>query len=119
MNNLVNKVQLIGNLGNAPEITTLENGNKMAKFSVATNESYTNKKGEKVENTQWHNLTMFGKGAELADQLLRKGSKVMIEGKLVNRTWDDKDGNKRYATDVQVNNFLVLSPKEETAVVPF
>ena len=104
MNALRNKVQLIGNLGMNPELKELEGGRKVAKFTLATNEYYNNKKGEKVQETQWHNIVAWGKTAELMEQLLDKGKEVMIEGKLTNRTWDDKDGNKRYITEVVAND---------------
>lgn len=111
MNNLVNKVQLIGNLGAAPELITLENGKKLAKFSIATNETYRTKGGEKVTDTQWHNMVAWGKSAELIESLLSKGIRVAIEGKLVNRSWDDKNGNKRYTTEIVVGDFMILTPK--------
>src|SRR5690349_5012826 len=84
---LKNKVQLIGNLGSNPEIRTLDGGKKMARFSVATNETYRSAKGEKVTETQWHNLVAWGKVAEIAEQFLVKGSEVAIEGKLINRNY--------------------------------
>lgn len=105
---LKNKVQLIGNLGNNPEVKTLEGGKKMAKFSVATNETYRNAKGEKVVETQWHNLIAWGKVAEIAEKFLHKGSEVALEGKLINRSYNDKDGNKKYVTEIQVNELLML-----------
>lgn len=105
---LKNKVQLIGNLGNNPEVKTLDGGKKMAKFSVATNETYRNSKGEKVVETQWHNLIAWGKVAEIAEKYLHKGSEVALEGKLINRSYNDKDGNKKYVTEVQVNELLLL-----------
>jgi single-strand DNA-binding protein len=108
---LKNKVQLIGNLGNAPEVKTLESGKKMARFSVATNESYRNAKGEKITETQWHNLVAWGKVAEIVEKYLAKGKEVMIEGKLVNRSYNDKDGNKKFITEVQVNEILMLGEK--------
>lgn len=108
---LKNKVQLIGNLGNAPEVKTLESGKKMARFSVATNESYRNAKGEKMTETQWHNLVAWGKVAELVEKYLAKGKEVMIEGKLINRSYNDKDGNKKYICEVQVNELLMLGEK--------
>lgn len=108
---LKNKVQLIGNLGNAPEVKTLEGGKKMARFSIATNESYRNAKGEKITETQWHNLIAWGKVAELAEKYLTKGKEVMIEGKLVNKNYTDKSGVKKYFTEVQVNELLLLSDK--------
>ncbi len=109
---LKNKVQLIGNLGNNPEIRTIEGGRKMARFSVATSETYRNAKGEKVTETQWHNLVAWGKVAEIAEQFLSKGSEVAIEGKLINRNYTDKDGVKRYVTEVQVNEVLMLGEKK-------
>src|ERR1700712_1196559 len=105
---LKNKVQLIGNLGNAPEIRTTEGGKKLVKFSIATNESYHDAKGEKVTETQWHNLIAWGKVAEIAEKFLMKGSEVAIEGKLLNRTYTDKDGVKKYITEVQVTELLLL-----------
>ena len=109
MNALKNKVQLIGNLGNNPEVKTLETGKKMAKFSIATNETYRNVKGEKIVETQWHNLIAWGKIAEITEKYLQKGSEVALEGKLINRSYNDKDGNKRYVSEVQVNELLLLS----------
>jgi single-strand DNA-binding protein len=109
---LKNKVQLIGNLGNNPEIRTMDGGKKMARFSVATNETYRSAKGEKVTETQWHNLIAWGKVAEIAEQYLNKGSEVAIEGKLTNRNYTDKDGVKRYVTEIQVNEILLLGDKK-------
>lgn len=108
---LKNKVQLIGNLGNAPEVKTTESGKKLARFSVATNESYRNANGEKVTETTWHNLVAWGKVAEIAEKYLSKGSEIAIEGKLINRNYSDKDGNKKYITEVQVNELLLLGAK--------
>ena len=110
---LKNKVQLIGNLGNAPEVKTTESGKKLAKFSVATNESYRNANGEKVTETTWHNLVAWGKVADIAEKYLSKGSEVAIEGKLINRSYTDKDGNKKYISEVQVNELLMLGSKAE------
>ena len=115
MNALRNKVQLIGNLGMNPIVTELDGGRKVAKFTLATNETYKNQKGERVQDTQWHNVVAWGKTAELMEQLLAKGKEVMVEGKLTNRSWDDKDGNKRYITEVIANEFLLMTPKEGTA----
>lgn len=112
MNNLKNKVQLIGNLGMNPEIKNLDSGKKLAKFSIATNESYRNAKGEKIEDTQWHNLVAWGKTAEIIEKFLKKGSEIAVEGKLVNRNYDDKDGNKRYITEILVNEILMLGGKK-------
>ena len=111
MNALKNKVQLIGNLGNAPEVKNTEKGKKLAKFSIATNETYYNVKGEKVTETQWHNLIAWGKVAELVEKYLTKGSEVAIEGKLMNNNYTDKDGNKRYNTEIQVHELLLLGGK--------
>ena len=113
MNNLRNKVQLIGNLGMNPEIITLDSGKKLAKFSLATNESYKNTKGEKVNDTQWHNLIAWGKTADIIDKYLKKGNEVAVEGKLTNRSYDDKDGNKRYITEIVVNELLMLGGKQQ------
>ena len=110
---LKNKVQLIGNLGNAPEVKTTESGKKLARFSVATNESYRNAKGEKVTETTWHNLVAWGKVADIAEKYLNKGSEIAVEGKLINRSYTDKDGNKRSITEVQVNEILMLGSKPE------
>jgi single-strand DNA-binding protein len=112
---LKNKVQLIGNLGNTPEIKTLESGKKMARFSVATSESYRNARGEKVIETQWHNLVAWGKVAEIVEKFLTKGKEVAIEGKLINRSYNDKEGNKKYITEIQVNELLLLGAKTAEA----
>lgn len=108
---LKNKVQLIGNVGNAVEIKNTESGKKLARFSIATNESYRNTKGEKVTETTWHNLVAWGKVAELAEKLLQKGTEVVIEGKLTNRSYTDKDGNKKQVCEVLVNELLLLGSK--------
>ena len=113
MNNLRNSVRLIGNLGAAPEVKTFDNGNKVVKLALATNESYTNQKGEKVDETYWHNLIVKGKGAEIAEKYLSKGSEVAIEGKLTNRSYNDKEGVKRYITEIVVNDFLMLDKKPQ------
>lgn len=106
-----NKVQLIGHLGMDPEMKTFDN-NQMARFSIATNEKYTNGKGEQVENTQWHNVVAWGKTAEIAQKYLSKGREVAVEGKLETRQYDDKDGNKRYITQVVCNELLLLGKKD-------
>jgi single-strand DNA-binding protein len=111
MNALKNKVQLIGNLGNAPEIKNTESGKKLARFSVATNEIYRNSNGEKVKETTWHNLIAWGKLADIAEKYLTKGKEVAIEGKLISRSYTDKQGNKRYVTEVQVNEMLLMGEK--------
>ena len=111
MNTLRNKVQLIGNLGANPEIVNLESGKKLAKFSIATNESYKNAQGEKIDDTQWHNVIAWGKTAEIVENYLTKGNEVAIEGKLVNRNYEDKEGNKRYVTEVVASELLMLGKK--------
>jgi single-strand DNA-binding protein len=113
---LKNKVQLIGNLGNAPEVRSTESGKKLVRFSVATNEQYKNAKGERVTETQWHNLIAWGKVADIAEKFLVKGTEVAIEGKLVNRNYMDKEGNKKYITEIQVNELLMLGKATGTMV---
>ena len=113
---LKNKVQLIGNLGNAPEVRNTEAGKKLVRFSVATNEQYKNAKGERVTETQWHNLIAWGKVADIAEKFLVKGTEVAIEGKLINRNYMDKEGNKKYITEIQVTELLLLG-KATTAMV--
>ncbi len=108
MNTLRNKVQLIGNLGSNPEIITLDSGKKLAKFSIATNETYKDAKGEKVTQTEWHNLVAWNKIAEIVEKYLEKGKEIAIEGKLTHRSYDDKEGNKRYITEVVVSELLML-----------
>lgn len=112
MYSLRNKVQLIGNLGKLPEVKTFESGKKLVKMSIATNETYTNPKGEKVKETQWHNLVVWGKLADVAEKFLDKGSEVAVEGKLVTKDYVDKEGVKRYATEIQVNEMLMLGSKD-------
>lgn len=111
MSTLRNKVQLIGNLGNNPEIITLDSGKKLAKFSLATNESYRDANGNKQTNTDWHNLIAWNKTAEIVEKYLEKGKEIAIEGKLTSRCYDDKDGNKRYITEILVNELLMLGGK--------
>tara|TARA_R110002050_G_scaffold173263_2_gene305417 strand:- start:1587 stop:1922 length:336 start_codon:yes stop_codon:yes gene_type:complete len=111
MSTLRNKVQLIGHLGNDPEIVNLDGGKKLAKFSVATNETYKNQKGEKVTDTQWHNVVAWGKTAEIIENYVSKGKEVAIEGKLTTRSYDDKEGNKEYITEVVCNELVMLGSK--------
>jgi single-strand DNA-binding protein len=114
---LKNKVQLIGNLGQVPEIYTTEKGKKCARFSIATNDTYRNANGEKVTETYWHNLVAWGKLAELAEKYLTKGKEVAVEGKLVYRNYTDKNGVKRTVADVVVSGILMLrSSRGEQAV---
>lgn len=108
MYTLKNKVQLIGNLGMAPEVRTTKTGKKFARFSMATSETYKDANGEKVKDTQWHNLVAWGKVADLVEKYLVKGSEVAIDGKLINNNYTDKDGNKKYSTEVHVNELLLM-----------
>lgn len=109
MSAIRNKVQLIGNVGNDPEIKTLDSGRKLAHLTIATNEIYRNDKGEKVEQTEWHRITAWGKTAELIEKYVVKGKEIAVEGKLTHRSYDDKNGEKRYITEVVVNEILLLS----------
>jgi len=108
MSTLRNKVQLIGHVGNDPEIKTFDGGKKLAKLAIATNESYKNEKGEKVEETQWHNLVAWGKTAEIIEKYVVKGKEIAIEGKLTHRSYEDKNGEKRYVTEVVIDEDLLL-----------
>ncbi|PWK79922.1 single-strand DNA-binding protein [Mucilaginibacter oryzae] len=106
MNSLRNSVRLVGNLGMDPEVKVYDTDKKMVRLSIATNETYKNDKGEKV--TQWHNLVFWGMQAKLAEDFLKKGDEVAIEGKLTNRSYTDKEGVKRYVSEVVVNEFLKM-----------
>lgn len=108
---LKNKVQLIGNLGAAPEVKTMESGKKMVRFSIATSETYKNSKGERVKETQWHNVVAWGQVAEIANKYLTKGKEVAIEGKLISRNYTDKAGAKKYVTEVHASELLMLGSK--------
>ena len=108
MSTLRNKVQLIGHVGNDPEFKTFDGGKKLAKLNVATNESYKNDKGEKVEETQWHSLIAWGKTAEIIEKYVVKGKEIAIEGKLTHRSYEDKNGEKRYVTEVVIDELLLL-----------
>jgi single-strand DNA-binding protein len=112
MNSLKNSVRLVGNLGTDPEVKSFENNRKLAKIAIATNETYKNDKGEKITDTQWHNLVLWGAQAKLAEDLLKKGDEIAVEGKLASRSYVDKDGNKRYVTEVVVNEFLKIGLKK-------
>ena len=112
MNNLKNNVQLIGHVGQTPEIKNLENGKKMARWSIAINEVYYNADNEKVEQTFWHNLVAWGKTAEIIENYVDKGKEMAISGKLVNRTYNTKNGEKRYITEVVVNEVLLMGNKK-------
>ena len=114
MNAIKNQVQLIGNLGKDVQLLSLDGGRKLAKFTLATNSFYKNKEGEKVQETQWHNCTVWGKKAETMEQMLRKGSEVIVHGKLTYTNYVDKEGIKRYNSEIVVQDFMTLSKKDES-----
>lgn len=109
----LNKVMLIGNLGKDPEVQTLEGNVKVAKFSLATTESYKDDKGQTHSNTEWHNIVVWRGLADLAEKYMRKGCTVYIEGKNRTRSYDDKQGTKRYVTEVVGDQIVLLDKKEE------
>ena len=111
MNTLRNKVQLIGRLGQDPEIVTFQDGNKMAKFSLATDDSYKDKAGNKVERAYWHSIIVKGGLVNVVENYVNKGQEIAIEGKLTNRSYDTKEGEKRYVTEILVNELLMLGGK--------
>src|SRR5687768_3095209 len=104
----INKVILVGNLGKDPEVRTISNGALVATFSVATSETFTNKEGQKVDKTEWHNVVLWRGLASVAEKYLKKGNKVYIEGKLRYRQYDDKDGNKKYITEIEASELMLL-----------
>lgn len=108
MSNLRNSVRLTGFLGNAPEVKEISKTKKLVVLRLAINDSYRNSKGEKIVETQWYNLTLWDKQAEIAEKYLNKGSEISIEGKLNNKSYTDKDGIKRYTTEIVVNEMLML-----------
>ncbi|MCH8860534.1 MAG: single-stranded DNA-binding protein [Thaumarchaeota archaeon] len=112
MNNLKNSARLIGNLGADPKVKELTDGKTVAKLSLATSDTYKKASGEKVTETQWFNLVAWGKTAEICGKYLKKGNRVAIEGRLVNRTYEDKKGIKRYVTEIVVNDLLMLGDKK-------
>lgn len=111
MKSLKNSVQLIGRLGNDPEVRTFDSGRKMASFSLATNESYYNNEGDKVTDTQWHNVVVWGKKADVVESYLKKGSEIAMEGKLINRSYE-KDGEKKYITEISMNELHMMGKKD-------
>jgi single-strand DNA-binding protein len=117
----VNKVIILGRIGQEPEIKTLDSGDKVANMSVATSESYTNKQGQKVENTEWHNIEIWGKLAGIVEQYLHKGDQVYIEGKLKTESWENQAGEKRYKTKIRGLSLQMLGSKQgqpETTPAP-
>jgi single-strand DNA-binding protein len=112
MSTLRNKVQLIGHVGQEPTVTDLDNGKKVVRLSLATNENYKNAKGEKQTDTNWHNLVAWGKTADIIEKYVTKGKEIAIEGKLTTRSYEDKEGVKRYVTEVVVSEILLLGSNE-------
>jgi single-strand DNA-binding protein len=112
MNGLSNSVRLIGRLGANPETKELDGGKKVSRFTLATNETYKNSKGEKVKDTVWHNLVLWGKTASVAEKYLEKGNQVAIEGRIMNRSYTNKEGEKKFFTEIVVNELLMLDGKK-------
>jgi single-strand DNA-binding protein len=112
MNNLRNKVQLIGHVGQEPEVKTLTSGQVLAKLSLATTDIYKNKAGEKVKETYWHNLVAWGKTANVIKDYVQKGQEIAVEGKLINRFYEDKEGKKHYITEIVVNELLLMGNRK-------
>lgn len=113
MNNLRNKVSLIGRLGAQPEISTLDKGRKIARFSIAVNNTYKDKDGNYVKDTQWYSINAWGNQAERVEKVLNKGQEIVIEGRLVNRSYETKEGEKKYVTNIELQEFLLISGKPE------
>ena len=111
----VNKVILIGNLGKDPEVRYLDSGVAVANFSLATTENYKNKEGERISQTEWHNIVLWRGLAEVAEKWLKKGSPVYIEGKIRHRKWEDKEGNTRYTTEILGDNMTMLGKKDDNS----
>lgn len=110
----LNKVMLIGNLGKDPEIKTFEGGNSLARFPIATSETYTNKQSnEKVTQTEWHTIVLRRGLAEVAEKYLKKGDKIFVEGKIKTRSWEDDRGEKRYSTEIQADSMTMLSGRRD------
>jgi single-strand DNA-binding protein len=115
MANLRNQIRLIGNLGGNPTIKEINGGKKVAKFTLATNETYLNDKGEKVTETQWHNLVCWGRLVGIAEKYLIKGQEIAIEGKLTSRSWQDKEGNRRSISEIVVSDMVMLGKKQQSS----
>ena len=111
MSTLRNRVQLIGRVGNDPEVKSFEGGKKLATVSIATSDSYKNEKGERVEQTEWHRVIAWGKTAEIIEQFVTKGREIAIDGKLTHRSYDDKEGTKRFMTEVVANEVQLIGSK--------
>ena len=113
----MNKAIIIGNLGKDPELRYTASGTAVCNFSMATTDRFKNKQGEQQESTEWHNIVAWGNLADICGKYLKKGSKAMVEGKLQTRSWDDKDGNKKYTTEINISNLEMLDskPRQESA----
>ncbi|MBK7138359.1 MAG: single-stranded DNA-binding protein [Bacteroidetes bacterium] len=111
MNTIKNQIQLIGHLGADPEVRQFEGGKTKASFTMATSDSYVNQKGEKIQNTQWHNIIVWGPQTKIVENYLKKGSEVAIQGKLTYRNYDDKEGNKKYLTEIILSEILLMEKK--------
>tara|TARA_R110002073_G_scaffold37342_1_gene107949 strand:+ start:996 stop:1460 length:465 start_codon:yes stop_codon:yes gene_type:complete len=119
MSGTLNKVMLIGHTGDDVKMNYFEGGGSIGRFPLATNETYTNRTtGEKVSNTEWHNIVVRNKAAEICEKYLKKGDKVYIEGRIKTRKWQDDQGNDRYSTEIQCTDFTFLTPKNETGSMP-
>jgi single-strand DNA-binding protein len=118
MSGTLNKVMLIGHLGDEVKMHYFDGGGSIGRFPLATNETYTNKSGEKVTNTEWHNIVVRNKAAEVCEKYLKKGDKVYIEGRIKTRKWQGEDGNPRYSTEINVDEFTFLTPRGETGSTP-
>jgi len=116
MNNLKNRVNLIGNLGINPQVRETGNGKKIARFTMATSETYRNSKGDKVTETQWHNIIAWGNQAAYAEKYMEKGQQVAIEGKLTHREYNDTKGEKRFITEIVVHEILILKYRDQLQV---
>ena len=110
----VNKVILIGHLGKDPEVRHLENGTSVANFTLATSESYKDKAGNRIDQTEWHNIVVWRGLADVAEKFLKKGSQIYLEGKIRTRSWEDQEGNKKYTTEIVADTFNMLSKKDDS-----
>jgi len=114
----VNRVILVGRLGKEPEVRYSNGGNAIANFNLATSRTYKNKSGEKVDDTEWHRCVSFGRTAEICGEYLHKGSLIYVEGRLQTRDWEDKDGNKRWTTEIILENMRMLGGKDDNNSFP-
>ncbi|MDI9336838.1 MAG: single-stranded DNA-binding protein [Alphaproteobacteria bacterium] len=110
-NTIKNKIQLMGNLGKDPDLKSIGTDKKVATFSLATNETYYNSQGEKITETIWHNIVAWGKLAEISEKYLSKGSEILLEGRLINRTYADKNGNKKFTSEVQISELVMIGKR--------